>query len=154
MSERESADEAIRAASGSSLSDAVATIAELRDVMRTFVAERNWQKFHAPKNLAMALAIEAAELMERFQWLDVAESRAIPADSPAAEAIREEVADVFCYTLAIANELGFDLSEAFARKMAKNRQKYPAAEFRGRYGNEDTRPAEPAPTDASQAPGA
>jgi NTP pyrophosphatase (non-canonical NTP hydrolase) len=123
--------------------DSQATLAELRDVVRTFVAERNWQKFHAPKNLAMALAIEAAELMERFQWLDVAESRAVPPDSPEAEAIREEVADVFCYTLAIANELGFDLSQAFARKMTKNRQKYPADEFRGRYGKEDARPAEP-----------
>lgn len=123
--------------------DSQATLAELREVVGQFVAERNWQKFHAPKNLAMALAIEAAELMERFQWLDVAESRAIPPDSPEAEAIREEVADVFCYTLAIANELGFDLSQAFARKMAKNRQKYPADEFRGRYGKEDSRPADP-----------
>jgi dCTP diphosphatase len=128
---------------GEPTDDSQATLAELREVVRTFVAERNWQKFHAPKNLAMALAIEAAELMERFQWLDVAESRAVPPDSPEAEAIREEVADVFCYTLAIANELGFDLSQAFARKMAKNRQKYPADEFRGRYGKDDARPVEP-----------
>ena len=150
MSDRESPDEANVGATG----DAQATIGELKEAMRAFVAERNWQKFHAPKNLAMALAVEAAELMERFQWLDVAESRTIPPESPEAEAIREEVADVFCDTLAIANELGFDLSEAFVRKMAKNRQKYPADEFRGRYGKEDTRPAEPSPTDASEAPGA
>lgn len=136
-------------ASSAPISDDQATLAELRDVVRGFVAERNWQKFHAPKNLAMALAIEAAELMERFQWLDVAESRAVPPDSPEAEAIREEVADVFCYTLAIANELGFDLTQAFARKMAKNRQKYPADEFRGRFGKDDVRPVEPPPVERS-----
>jgi NTP pyrophosphatase (non-canonical NTP hydrolase) len=134
--------------------DSQATLAELREVVRQFVAERNWQKFHAPKNLTMALAIEAAELMERFQWLDVAESRAVPPDSPEAEAIREEVADVFCYTLAIANELGFDLSQAFTRKMAKNRQKYPADEFRGRYGKEDSRPVDPPAEERSQGAGA
>ena len=134
--------------------DAATTVDELRQVMRTFVAERNWQKFHAPKNLSMALAIEAAELMERFQWLDVAESRTVPPDSPEAEAIREEVADVLCYTLAIANEIGFDLSQAFAAKMRKTRQKYPADEFRGRFGHEDPRPVEPPTGDASAGAGA
>ncbi|HEV7279659.1 MAG TPA: nucleotide pyrophosphohydrolase [Pirellulaceae bacterium] len=153
MNEQSPDDEAKPDASGAS-SDAQATIAELRGVMRTFVAERNWQKFHAPKNLAMALAIEAAELMERFQWLDVAESRAIPPNSAEAEAIREEVADVFCYTLAIANELGFDLSQAFVRKMAKNRQKYPAEEYRGRYGKGDDRPVEPSAAGESGGAGA
>lgn len=119
------------------MNDSITTIAQLRDVVRRFVAERDWQQFHAPKNLSMALAIEVAELMEHFQWLTPQASRTA-ADEPAKRmAIGEELADVLCYTLAIADELDIDLAAALADKMVKNAIKYPAEEYRGRYGPED-----------------
>jgi NTP pyrophosphatase (non-canonical NTP hydrolase) len=105
--------------------------------MQAFVAERDWQQFHSPKNLSMSLAIEAAELMEHFQWIDVPESRRVKDDPVKLAAIGEELADVLCYGLALANELGLDVSETMQRKMVKNAAKYPAAEFRGRYGKDD-----------------
>jgi dCTP diphosphatase len=116
--------------------DAITTVADLRRIMAAFVAERQWERFHQPKNLAMSLAIEAAELMEEFQWLDVAESGAVAADPAKREAISDEMADVLAYLLSLANRLDIDLAEAFVRKMAKTRRKYPAEEFRGRWGRE------------------
>ncbi len=113
------------------------TIAELRNVVREFVDARDWQQFHSPKNLTMALAIEAAELMEHFQWITTDASRRIAEDPEKLTAVGEELADVLCYTLAIANELDLDLSNALREKMKKNVLKYPAEEFRGRYGPED-----------------
>jgi len=101
-------------------------------VARQFVDDRDWRQFHSPKNLAMGMAIEAAELMEHFQWIDEAESRKI-ADDPAKQAAAgEELADVLCYCLIMADELGLDLSETLRAKMVKNAEKYPAEEFRGR----------------------
>ena len=115
------------------MSDATTTLADLRDLVRRFVEERDWRQFHSPKNLSMSLAIEAAELMEHFQWIDIAESRTIKSDPQKLAAIREELADVMCYALALANELEIDLSAAVADKMVKNAAKYPAELSRGRY---------------------
>jgi len=115
------------------MSDSKTTLAELRDLIRRFVEERDWRQFHSPKNLSMSLAIEAAELMEHFQWIDIAESRHI-GDNPAKlAAAREEIADVLCYLLALANELDLDLSDAVRDKMIKNAAKYPAEQSRGRF---------------------
>ena len=119
------------------MSDQTTTVAELRQTVRQFVDERDWQQFHAPKNLSMALAIEAAELMEHFQWISVEASRRIGEDEAKLAAVGEELADVICYALAIANELNLDISSTLRAKMVKNALKYPAAEFRGRYGAED-----------------
>ena len=119
------------------MSDSTTLIQHLKNQMRTFVAERDWQQFHAPKNLSMSLAIEAAELMEHFQWIDVASSRQVKQDPAKLAAIGEELADVLSYAVALANELGLDISEIVADKLAKNAIKYPAAEFRGRYGKDD-----------------
>lgn len=115
------------------MSDATTTVEELRQLIREFVNERDWRQFHAPKNVSMALAVEAAELMEHFQWLDVEESRRLPEDAGKLAAIGEELADVIGYSFALANELGIDVSEAMRAKMVKNRLKYPANEFHGRY---------------------
>lgn len=115
------------------MSDSSTTIAALRDLVARFVAERDWQQFHSPKNLSMSLAIEAAELMEHFQWIDIAESRRAGDDPAKLAAIREEIADVLCYALALANELKLDLSEAVRDKMVKNAAKYPSDKSRGRY---------------------
>jgi NTP pyrophosphatase (non-canonical NTP hydrolase) len=117
--------------------DSEQTLRELRDKVRRFVDERDWQQFHSPKNLAMALAIEAAELMEHFQWVTPEASRRVGDQPEKLTAIGEELADVFCYVLALANELNLDLGDAFHDKMRKNEIKYPAREFRGRYGPED-----------------
>jgi NTP pyrophosphatase (non-canonical NTP hydrolase) len=112
----------------------------LKELVADFVAQRDWQQFHSPKNLAMSLAIEAAELMEHFQWISPEESRQAAGEPARLAAIGEELADVLCYALAMANELGIDLSETIHAKMVKNAQKYPADEYRGRYGPEDNEP--------------
>lgn len=126
------------------MSDAATSVWELREALARFVAERQWQPFHTPKNLAMSLAIEAAELMEHFQWLTAEESRAVADDPARRAAAGEELADVLCYLLALANELRLDVSTAFREKMQKNAAKYPVEAIRGRWGHDDPRPpAEP-----------
>ena len=120
------------------MSDSATTIAELKKLVNDFVDRRDWHRFHAPKNLAMSLAIEAAELMEHFQWVSAEESRRAADQPDRLAAVGEELADVLCYALAMANELGLDLSTAIRQKLAKNESKYPAEEYRGRYGPEDT----------------
>ena len=117
--------------------DQSVTVAELRNLVRAFVEERDWRQFHSPKNLSMSLAIEAAELMEHFQWIDVPASREAAADPERLAPIGEELADVLCYAFALANELGLDIATIVREKMAKNELKYPAEEFRGRYGSGD-----------------
>lgn len=119
------------------MSDSTTPIQHLKDQMRAFVDDRDWRQFHSPKNLSMSLAIEAAELMEHFQWIEVPASRQLKNDPTKLAAIGEELADVLTYAVALANELDLDISEIVRAKMAKNAVKYPAAEFRGRYGNED-----------------
>lgn len=111
-------------------------VGQLREMVAHFVAERDWHQFHAPKNISMALAIEAAELMEHFQWITVEASRADLEPAKRA-AIGEEIADVMCYAMALCNEMGFDVATLMREKMKKNVAKYPAEEFRGRYGKED-----------------
>jgi NTP pyrophosphatase (non-canonical NTP hydrolase) len=113
------------------------TLADLKRLVAAFVDERDWQQFHAPKNLAMSLAIEAAELMEHFQWLTVEDSRRLAAQPDRLAQVGEEVADVVCYTLAMANALGLDVSAAVRAKLVKNALKYPVEQFRGRYGPAD-----------------
>ena len=107
----------------------MADIDTLRDQLRTFAAERDWDQFHSPKNLASALAVEAAELLEKFQWLTEAQSQALPPD--AIEGVRQEVADVLLYLIRISDKLGIDLIAAAQAKMALNAQKYPVKLSRG-----------------------
>ena len=105
------------------VSDDQTTVEDLRELMRQFVTERDWQRFHNAKNLSMSLAIESAELMEHFQWLtteEVTSSRGYELDK-----VRDELADVVCYALSLANALNIDLSQAIHDKMVKNREKYP-----------------------------
>lgn len=127
------------------MSDQKTTVSELRDMVRRFVEARDWRQFHSPKNLSMSLAIEAAELMEHFQWITTDASRTVGDNAEKRVAVSEELADVVCYALALANELEIDITEALRDKMVKNERKYPAAEYRGRYGPEDAG-AEPGQT--------
>lgn len=124
------------------MSDERTTVVELRQLVDRFVGERDWHQFHTPKNLSIALAIEAAELMEHFQWIEPSESRTVAHDAAKLVAIGEELADVVCYALAMANELGLDLSTALRDKMVKNAQKYPVEDYRGRWGQDDPRTAD------------
>lgn len=102
----------------------------LRDALRRFAAERDWERFHTPKNLAMALAGEAGEVIEHFQWLGAEESASLP---PAQrEEVALELADVLLYLVRLADVLGIDLADAATRKLAINAGRYPVDKARGR----------------------
>lgn len=101
----------------------------LRVRLRAFAAEREWEQFHSPKNLAMALAAESGELLEVFQWMTEAESRAPSPQAKDAAAL--ELADVLFYLVRLADVLGVDLAAAAERKLAQNAQKYPVDKARG-----------------------
>ena len=105
------------------MSDSTTTIDKLKQLVHDFVAERDWEQFHAPKNLSMALAIEAAELMEHFQWIDLPASHAIAGDPEKLADVGEELADVFAYSLALADVLGIDIADCVRAKMVKKRRK-------------------------------
>ena len=109
---------------------AIDALTELRDAMRRFAAERAWERFHTPKNLAMALAGEAGELIEHFQWLTAEESASLPA--PVREEVALEMADVLLYLVRLGDVLDIDLAEAARRKIAINAGRYPAEQVRGR----------------------
>ncbi len=108
------------------------TVGQLKDEVRRFVAERQWERYHTPRNLAVSLMVEAAELLEHFQWRTEAEVEQYLADSANRAAVAEEIADVFSYVLSLANCMGLDLAEELERKLRKNALKYPAEEWRGR----------------------
>ncbi len=114
------------------MNDELTTVNELRNLLRRFVDERDWQPFHNPKNLAMSLSIEASELMEHFQWLTPEEASQAASDPGQREAICDEIADCLAYILAIANTIDVDLSSELRRKMKKNAAKYPVESSRGR----------------------
>lgn len=98
-------------------------LTSLRDALRAFAAARDWQRFHTPKNLAMALIVEAAELVEHFQWATAEESQRPSPEKLAA--IRDEVADTLIYLVELADALGIDLIDAARDKIVKNARKYP-----------------------------
>ncbi len=114
------------------LQDKNATVAELRERVMAFAREREWEQFHTPKNLSMALAAEAGELMEHFLWVDARESAdtvRLPKKRPH---IEDEIADVVIYALEFANVCGIDLAAAIEAKLDKNAAKYPVEKARGR----------------------
>ena len=102
---------------------------DLRDELRAFAAERDWDQFHSPRNLATALAVEAAELLEPFQWLTDEQSRSLPPDTRAA--VEEEIADVLRYLVRLADKLDVDLAAAARAKIVRNGEKYPVEKARG-----------------------
>jgi NTP pyrophosphatase (non-canonical NTP hydrolase) len=104
-------------------------LAEIREIMRQFVSERDWDKFHTPKNLATALSVEASELLEPFQWLVSGDKSEL--DEVKLTAIRHEMADVLVYLVRLADKLDVDLLQAVQEKMVLNRIKYPADKVRG-----------------------
>jgi dCTP diphosphatase len=102
---------------------------QLKHYLRDFAEQRDWQQYHSPKNLAMALTVEAAELLEQFQWLTEAQSFALTTDQQ--QAVRDEIADIQVYLVRLADRLDIDILEAVAAKTRQNEQKYPADKVRG-----------------------
>lgn len=103
---------------------------ELIESIRKFARERDWEKFHSPKNLAMALSVEVSEILEHFQWLTQEESRSLSPEKLAE--VKDEIGDVLVYLLNLADKLGIDPIEAANDKMVKNAEKYPVSAVHGR----------------------
>ena len=98
---------------------------KIADEQNKFAEARDWAQFHTPKNLSMALTVEASELMEIFQWLNEEEVRNFTSDEKRMDLAKDELADILFYTLRLASILGIDLEKAYQRKMKKNAEKYP-----------------------------
>jgi len=105
------------------------TITELQQKLRTFAKARDWEQFHSPKNLVMALSVEASELLEHFQWLTEAEAQNLSTEQKAL--VAEEMADVLLYLLRLADGLNVDLLDAAEKKMAKNEKRFPVEKVKG-----------------------
>jgi NTP pyrophosphatase (non-canonical NTP hydrolase) len=112
--------------------DDAVCLGELKEKVLAFARERDWEQFHSPKNLSMALAAEAAELMEHFLWTGSEASRETAREPRLRQAIEEELADVVIYALEFANQSGVDLAAAIESKLRQNALKYPVEKARGR----------------------
>lgn len=113
--------------------DHTVTVAELRELVESFVKERDWEQFHSPKNLSMALAVEASELMDLFKWLSDEEVANMLHRPAARSQAADEIADVLIYCLAFANRTQIDIARAVTAKILKNQKKYPVSRFKGRF---------------------
>lgn len=122
----------LQAAAMSAPTDAATTLADLKTRILAFVRERDWEQFHSPKNLSMALAAETGELMEHFLWATNEQSAAIVRDPAKRAKIADELADVVIYALEFANMTNLDVAAAIEAKMAANAKKYPIEKARGR----------------------
>ncbi|MDI6782401.1 MAG: nucleotide pyrophosphohydrolase [bacterium] len=109
------------------------TFEELKALIQQFIDDRDWQKYHNPKNLSMSISIESAELMEIFQWLTIDESIALKDNRAKFEHIKEEIADIVIYCLSLCNVLDIDLNQAIVEKIEKNRSKYPTSKYKGNF---------------------
>ena len=112
--------------------DNTTTVQDLKTVVEDFVEERDWAQFHSPKNLSMALAVEASELMDLFKWKTVEEAQEEMKDKLLEDAT-DELADIMIYSIAFANRNGIDIAKAVISKTEKNKAKYPAAMFKGKF---------------------
>ncbi len=106
------------------------TIADIQALVETFATERDWNKFHSPKNLVMALSVEVAELMEHFQWLSEDQSQNLNDDIK--KDVAREIADIQVYLARIASKLQIDICSAVTEKMQENAEKYPVEKVRGK----------------------
>jgi NTP pyrophosphatase (non-canonical NTP hydrolase) len=110
------------------------TLEHVQNAVSKFRDARNWQQFHSPKNLSMSIAIEAAELMEHFQWLTTEQATALAQnDKEARTAITQELADVLIYCFSLADMMGCDVAKIIFDKLAKNNKKYPVESYQGRF---------------------
>lgn len=121
-----------QAAAMAAITDSTTTVAALKANVLAFARARDWEQFHSPKNLSMALAAEAGELMEHFLWASPDDSKAVTTDAARRARVADELADVVIYALEFANVTGIDVAAAIASKMAANAKKYPVEKARGR----------------------
>ena len=112
------------------------TVSDLKEAVGTFIDARNWSQFHSPKNLAMSIAIEAAEIMEHFQWTTVEEAKTSMDDPEVRAEVEEGFADVLIYCLSFARQTGIDVSGAILGKLEKNEGRFPADRIKG-FGVEE-----------------
>ena len=114
------------------MTDSKMTIKDLKKIVDSFVNERNWKKFHSPKNLSMAISIEASELMELFQWHDLDQAKEVMKAGKIRDEALDEIADIFYYLVRISDKLNIDIEKALIKKMKKNRKKYPKRLVKGK----------------------
>jgi dCTP diphosphatase len=114
-------------------SDANTTVETLRQEIASFIHDRDWEQFHDPKNLSMAIATEAAELMEHFRWVRSEQSADLLRDERSLAGVRDEIADILAFVLSFANAANIDLTQALREKMLRNARKYPIDQYKGRY---------------------
>ena len=112
-------------------SDTDTTLGELKERIAAFTTARDWEQFHAPKNLAMALATEVGELMEHFLWIDAEESRRLCNDPAKRDEVADELADVLIYALRLADVVGLDPAKTVMAKLARNEERYPVEKAKG-----------------------
>ena len=124
-------------AAGPASSQRLLDVGRLVAAIDRFATERDWERFHSPKNLAMALVAEAGELVEIFQWLTEEASQRVGHREATARAVRDEMADVLIYLVRLASRLEVDLDEAVRHKLARNAEKYPVERARGRADRVD-----------------
>jgi dCTP diphosphatase len=113
--------------------DKKTTLSELKSMVEEFVAEREWEQFHNPKNLSMAISIEAAELMDIFKWFSSEDSKGLMSQDKYRQMIKDEIADIMIYCMAFANRNSIDISDIIKTKMKKNAIKYPSNIYKGRF---------------------
>jgi NTP pyrophosphatase (non-canonical NTP hydrolase) len=114
------------------VADETISVGDLRRRVADFVAARDWGRFHTPRNLSVSIALEAAELMEHFQWLTEEQATAALSEGQRRAQVADELADVVIYGLSLANALDIDLSDAILGKMARNEDRFPVDRWRGR----------------------
>jgi dCTP diphosphatase len=115
------------------MSDKETSIDELKSLIESFVDERDWKQFHSPKNISMSISIEAAELMELFQWLSLDEAKEMMKGGDVRDNAIDEIADVMIYAIAFCNRNDIDISDAIKQKMKKNIKKYPTETYKGHF---------------------
>ena len=115
------------------MNDSNTTLAALKTIVEDFVSERDWSQFHNPKNLSMALAIEASELMDIFKWNTTQECEIMMSEKNTRQDATDELADIIIYALAFSNRNNINISSAIEKKMIKNRKKYPTEKFKGHF---------------------
>ena len=113
------------------MSDKQTSIENIKSIIESFVSDRDWEQFHSPKNLAMSISIESAELMEIFQWLSIEDSKKAMVEGNSRLNAIDEIADIIIYSIAFCIRNKIDISEAIKQKMKKNIKKYPTADFKG-----------------------
>ena len=115
------------------MNDSNTTITELKKIVEDFVNERDWSQFHNPKNLSIALAIEAGELMDIFKWNTTQECESMMYEKKTRQDATDELADIMIYALAFSNRNKINISSAIEKKMIKNRKKYPTEKYKGHF---------------------